>query len=58
MKRRESSPPHSQAESTQLEAKGAKLDVTVITEMEDDTERQKESLESINCLLCEESDDA
>lgn len=43
--------------SIRLEAKKGKLDDTVITEMQDDIEKHKESLQSINCLLSEEPDD-
>ena len=40
-----------EAESTRLEVKRGKWDATVITELEDDIQRKKESLESINFLL-------
>ena len=43
--------------SIRLEAKKGKWDDTVITEMQDDIEKHKESLQSINCLLSEEPDD-
>ena len=45
-------------ESARLEAKRGKWDAVAITELHDDIEQNKESLERVNCLLSEEPDDS